>query len=221
MESLVFILMVALAVLDWAAVWRGWAKVRWVSKPGTLLMLIVWFSLLGGWQGPLLWFGLALVFSLAGDIFLLVPARFFLFGLIAFFIGHVCYLIGFNQTMPPVDLGTLAILVGLGAAAAAFYSFIRKGLMRNPENAAMKLPVLAYTIILTLMAFSAIVTLLRPDWPVAAAVFAALGGTLFFISDSTLATETFVRRFSYSGVIVIVAYHLAQLALTYAVLLRY
>ncbi|HZU85984.1 MAG TPA: lysoplasmalogenase [Anaerolineaceae bacterium] len=192
-----------------------------MTKPGVLVMLILWFTLLGKWEGSLVWFGLALVFSLGGDVFLLFSKRFFLFGLLSFFVGHVFYLIGFNQTLPPLDLGTLAILVGLGVAAVTFYRFIRRGLMRDPESAAMSIPVLAYTVILTLMAFSAIATLLRPDWPMEAAILAAVGGMLFFISDSTLATETFVRRFPYSSVIVIVTYHLAQLALTYAALLRY
>jgi uncharacterized membrane protein YhhN len=220
-ERAVFILMVVLAVLDWVGVWRGWKAVRWISKPGAMILLILWFSLLGRWQGPLVWFGLALVFSLAGDVFLLVPKRFFLFGLLSFFAGHVFYLIGFNQTLPPLDLGTLAILIGLAAAAWTFFRFVNRGLMRRPETAGMKIPVLAYTCILTLMAFSAMVTLMRPDWPMGAAVLAAVGGLLFFISDSTLATETFVRRFPYSGVIVMVTYLLAQFALAYAALLRY
>ncbi len=221
METAILVIMVVLAVLDWVGVWRGWKSLRWVTKPGVLVALIIWFSLLGNWQGVLLWFGLALVFSLAGDVFLLFSKRFFIFGLLAFFVGHVCYLVGFNQTLPPLDLGTLAILVGMGAAAWTFYRFINRSLARDPQAAGLKIPVLAYTIILTLMAFSAICTLLRPDWTLSAAVLAAVGGLLFFISDSTLATETFVRRFPYSSVIVIVTYHVAQFCLAYAALIRF
>ncbi len=65
--------MLLMAGADWLAAWRGWRRVRWVTKPGTLLLLIAWFSQVGGWQGNLFWFGLGLVFSLLGDIFLQLP----------------------------------------------------------------------------------------------------------------------------------------------------
>src|SRR5512144_421577 len=47
------------------------------TKPGTLILLIAWFTQIGDWRGGLLWFGLGLVFSLAGDVLLHLPGKFF------------------------------------------------------------------------------------------------------------------------------------------------
>jgi uncharacterized membrane protein YhhN len=72
---------------DWVATGFNWKLVRYITKPATLLILILWFVQIGGLEGRLLWFGLGLVFSLAGDIFLMLPSRFFIGGLIAFLLG--------------------------------------------------------------------------------------------------------------------------------------
>ena len=45
------IAMVSFAVMDWAAVARGWRFVRYVTKPAALLALMVWFWQLGGGRG--------------------------------------------------------------------------------------------------------------------------------------------------------------------------
>ena len=42
------------------------------------------------------WFVIALVFSLLGDIFLMLPSDKFVFGLGAFLLGHVAYTVGLN-----------------------------------------------------------------------------------------------------------------------------
>src|SRR5512133_3580437 len=99
MFTWLFWLMVVLALLDWLASWQHWKKVRWVSKPGTLILLIIWFTQIGGWQGTLVWFGMGLVFSLLGDIFLNMSSpRSFMPGVGAFFLAHVFYIAGFWLT---------------------------------------------------------------------------------------------------------------------------
>ncbi len=40
MFTWLFWLMLACALIDWAASWREWHQLRWVTKPGTLLLLI-------------------------------------------------------------------------------------------------------------------------------------------------------------------------------------
>ena len=91
-----FYAILAIAIIDWVAVWRGWSKMRLMSKPLTLMLLLIWFTSIGFWQGGLLWFGLALVFSLLGDIFLLWE-KFFAPGLGSFLLAQICYVIGFTQ----------------------------------------------------------------------------------------------------------------------------
>ncbi|MCD6285147.1 MAG: hypothetical protein J7M39_04450, partial [Anaerolineae bacterium] len=61
-----------------------------------------------------LWFVVALVFSLAGDIFLMLPdEKWFVPGLLAFLVGHLCYIVGFNPTWPPVGAVALVAVVAV------------------------------------------------------------------------------------------------------------
>jgi len=57
-----------------------------------------------------------LVFSLAGDVFLMLPgARFFRLGLMSFLVAQVCYIIGLNPSLPPLPaLIPLSIIAALG-----------------------------------------------------------------------------------------------------------
>ena len=62
--------------LNWLAIWFNWGKVIYVAKPATLFFLLLWSWQLSGWQGGLIWFGLALIFSLVGDIVLMFPPKY-------------------------------------------------------------------------------------------------------------------------------------------------
>jgi len=215
-----FWLTVAMALLEWTAVVRGWRRFRWLTKPGTMLLLIAWFTQVGGWQGPRLWFGLGLVFSLLGDVFLMLPGGFFLAGMGAFFTAHIFTIIGFNQN--PIDLTWQASLPVM-AVVGAFFSLngrIRAGL-RGKGESELVLPVMAYAAILSVMCLAALSTLSRPDWLQTAAVLASLGGVLFFCSDSVLAFDRFVRPIRHSGLAVMVTYHLAQMCIALAALIQY
>jgi alkenylglycerophosphocholine/alkenylglycerophosphoethanolamine hydrolase len=206
------------AVVDWFCTVRGkqqtrWTTYRWVTKPAALALLIAWFSLVGGWRGPLLWYGLALVFSLVGDVLLMERLNLFVFGLAAFLLAHLAYLVGFNLSLPPLSL-PIMVLAAVGAIAVGLlYPLVRRGLMRQPGGSNLRLPVLVYSLVLTLMMVSAVSTLFRPDWNKNAAILAAAGGLLFFTSDSLLAVGRFVRPIRQGDLLVMVTYHLGQLGL--------
>jgi hypothetical protein len=53
MPSFFFWLAAALAAADWVAVAARWRKARRITKPGTMLALLVWFTLVGHWRGVL------------------------------------------------------------------------------------------------------------------------------------------------------------------------
>jgi alkenylglycerophosphocholine/alkenylglycerophosphoethanolamine hydrolase len=169
----------------------------------------------------LLWFGLALAFSLAGDILLLLPARFFIPGLAAFLLGHIAYLAGLTVNLPPVDLANPILLVTGAGLIGLFYPRIRAGLRSKPGGKKLNLPVLAYSLVLTAMMLTAVLTLFRLDWQRNAAVLAALGGVLFLISDLLLAFDRFVNPVRHGRLLVMVTYHLAQMALVGGALLQF
>jgi uncharacterized membrane protein YhhN len=88
--SLIWLAFIA-AFIDWFAVAKQWKSLEFIAKPAVIIILIAWLALFAGIQGNLIWFLLSLVFSIFGDIFLMLPKDRFIFGLIAFLLAHLSY----------------------------------------------------------------------------------------------------------------------------------
>lgn len=221
------LLFLLVAALDWVAVARGWKRVEYLAKPAAILALIGLLALAGGFGAlPLVFFGLGLLLSLAGDVFLMLSYyrfsnRWFLPGVAAFLLAHVAYIAGLNT--PPPDLPMLwslglAVLLGLTAARLLrriIAGVRQKGLLR------LVAPVVLYGMVITLMLLSAILTLYRPDWKTSASGLVALGATLFFFSDVLLAWNKFVTPIRNGRLANMITYHLGQLALVMGVILQF
>lgn len=216
-----FWITLAAAGADWLATGKGWKMARRVTKPAALLAMLLWFTTVSQWQGRLVWFGLALVFSLIGDVSLLFPRKLFYAGLAAFLVAHLAYITGLNPTLPRLNLTSLIPFVVLLVGMVGVARPLRRALKRSPMSRRMKIPVYLYSAVLSLMLFSALYTLLRPDWPPLAAILTSLGGALFFASDSLLGTARFIGPVRREDLLVIVSYHLGQLGLISGALLRY
>jgi uncharacterized membrane protein YhhN len=219
--NILFYLTIVVMVADWIAADRKANKVRYGTKPTAMILLILWFTQAGHWQGVLLWFGIALVLSLIGDIFLLFEDKFFVPGLVSFLAAHVFYLIGFNQTFPSVDAQTLLVLVAVGAIAVALFSFVIKGMNRSKSSRKLKIPVIIYGTVISLMVVSAILNFYRVGWALPTALLTSLGAVLFFTSDSMIAIRNFVTRFNHDDYLIMLTYHLGQLMITAGVLLQF
>ncbi len=86
------------AVGDWVAKARRHTVLEYVCKPTALLALIgtaLVLTPMHDAEARRVWFVAALVFSLAGDVFLMLPTDRFVAGLAAFLVAHVCYVGGF------------------------------------------------------------------------------------------------------------------------------
>ena len=208
------------ALIEWIAAGKQWHRVRVVTKPLSLILLIVWFSTKGGWVLTGIWFGSGLIFSLIGDVFLLLRPRFFLFGLSAFLIAHLCYITGFLQgkllfsylmILPILVVVVLGILV---------YPKIIRSVRRKLENRRLTIPVTFYMFTITSMLFLALMTWFRPAWGFWGAIGASFGALLFTISDSVLAIGKFSRPFQYSNFLIMFTYHLGQLGITFGILAK-
>lgn len=208
------------AVVDWLAV--GWNKVRWrkFTKSAVMLVLITGYTLAGGWQGHGAWFGLGLVFSLAGDVFLTLPPSYFITGLSAFLVAHLAYLIGFNQSLVMPGWEIIIPVLGLAVVDSLSYRRVRHSILSRQKARWMRFPVFGYMVIISLMLFSSLMCWFRPDWPRPAAGMVSLGALLFYFSDTTLALDRFCRPIRHGQIIVIVTYHLAQMAIAAGVLYR-
>jgi uncharacterized membrane protein YhhN len=144
---------IAAGAVDWIAVARANLRLRRVSKPATILLLVgVALALHPASEAQRYAFVAALLLCLVGDIALLKDERWFGAGLAAFLVAHLTYGGGFlvggvNRGL----LGTFAVavtLVSLGLGGRILNA------IRQSASPRMALPVAAY-----LLAISALVAL--------------------------------------------------------------
>lgn len=218
MFSLWFVLAIAAAIADWAALYWDKPKVNYFTKPAVMIFLILWTLQETGWQSGFLWFGLALLFCLAGDVILLLPDRLFVGGLAAFLLGHICYLIGFNQQPAEPSAKMFLVVITVGLVAGYVFRLIRLRMISKIDRFE-KAAVSVYGLVITFMLLSASLNLVNPNWSQGAAILATVGASLFFSSDSLLAFNRYVKKIPRGQLIVRVLYHLGQFGLIYGVLL--
>lgn len=150
-----------------------------------------------------------LLFGLVGDCFLMfqnVNPSFFLFGLASFLIGHLLYISAFYLDYiwnSRIEKGyTRWALAIFGVFCVAFYLYLR------PYLAEMKIPVMAYAFVISLMGIMAA----NRKGRVNSLSFKLImwGAVLFIVSDSVLAFNRFVATFENAGLVVMATYMLAQ-----------
>ena len=198
------------AFLDWASTWKGWKKRLYIANPATIIFLIAWSLQVTGWKADMLWFGIALVLSLLGDIALMLNPRYFMAGGTAFLFAHIAYLVGFNQSPAPSSLWVMMVAVLVGITAARVFKRIRPGIMKVPRGKKFLTALSLYGISLTLMLLSALLTLFKQEWLQWPAILAAAGAMLFFLSDTLLVQDRFAGRIPRAQSLVHLTYHLAQ-----------
>lgn len=216
-----FYVAIVFAWLDWYAAWKEKRVLLMIAKPATLLFIILWSLQVSGWQGPMLWFGIGLILSLGGDVALLFPPRYFILGLGFFLLAHVAFIFGFNFQLPPVSVFTLGIAVVVGVSGARILRVIRAGIARLPAPKKMMRASLAYGVALSVMFLSALLTFFNPAWTVNASLVAAIGAGLFFISDTTLSYDRFVKKIPHGRFWVHLTYHLGILGILSGAMLNF
>ncbi|MEU0203782.1 MULTISPECIES: lysoplasmalogenase [unclassified Streptomyces] len=145
-----------------------------VAKPLLMPLLALWAAQRRA-PRPLV---AALLFGWGGDVLLLSDAEpAFLAGMGSFAAGHICYLVlfatyGSRNAVPRARAGLLA----LGYATALVTTV---ALLWPDLPADLRVPVAAYSLLLAAMAYRAATRF---------GLFAGLGGALFLLSDTLIAT---------------------------------
>lgn len=193
---------VVAAVIDWIAVRYEHKPAEYVFKPLTLVALTATALALDP-QDPTVrtWFVVALVLSLAGDVFLMLPGDLFVPGLASFLLAHIAYVVG----LVIAGLSPAGVVVGLlvvGVSGALVGRRLLVGIYRTER--AMAPPVIAYMGVISAMLVCAIGT---------GSGFAIAGGLLFYISDSLIGWGRFVKSHDWGRLAVMVTYHLGQILL--------
>ena len=200
-------LLIVLAALSTATSVLELPALHFVFKPLPMLVAIVAVAARAYSTGARARFDLyllaALVASLAGDVFLMLPGNYFIPGLASFLVAHLFYNALFRQGMPWFPsrraLGfTLAV-------AGAMYAWVWAGL----TDPVLRVAVAAYVSVIALMVAQAIgrALVLRE----AAAQAVGLGACVFMLSDSLIAINRFVQPLQLVSVWVLATYYTAQI----------
>jgi uncharacterized membrane protein YhhN len=185
--------------------YRGWRPGIWFTKPLASTGFVALALTAGATETS---YGLAVLAALVlcwlGDVFLIPKGAtaIFLVGLVSFLMGHVGFLVAFALCVPEPRWMALAALLVLPPALVVLRW------LRPHLPAKMRLPVVAYVVVISLMVVTA-----------AGAAAAtgrgaiALGATCFFVSDLHVARHRFVSASFWNKGWGLPLYYAAQLIL--------
>ena len=220
MEYHFFWLALVTAIIDWIAIYKRWKIFDYILKPSVILILLITVWQISNFEGFMVWFGIALALSLAGDIVLMLSNKRLLAGIFLFAFAHIAYIIGFNLTPPPLDVVSIIIALFI---LLPFIQVARRIIssIKTSGNDQFVLPVAIYSFVIGLMLFSASLSLVRQDWPYSSAVPVSLGALLFVLSDLQLAWNKFVTPLPHPELRIIIPYHIGQILIISGSLLQY
>lgn len=184
----------------------AWQWLHWIAKPlATLLILaaaaFAWAPVSRRYRG---WIVAGMLFSLAGDVLLMLPANLFVAGLLVFLGGHLCFISAFlgDSRLGTRPLAWLACLLVGGANLVLLWPSI---------PAALHPAVAVYGLVLSGMGAQALgrAWFHAGDALALSARRAAIGGLLFMLSDSLLAWNRFHGSMPLSTLWVLGSYYAA------------
>lgn len=206
--ALLLSLALAVAVADWFAVGARSRVGEYVCKPLTMVVLIAAaLALTPVSDSVRAWFVVGLAFSLAGDVFLMLPRNLFVAGLGSFLLAHVAYIVGLiarGQHGGWLLVGTAVVLVALALVGRPVLRAVRAG-----EEPTLVGPVTAYMVVISTMVAFAFGT--RNG-------FALVGASLFYASDSLIAWGRFRHDREWGRLAVMITYHLGQIGLVLSIM---
>ena len=198
---ILILLVIVSAFIHIRAEYRGPRQYVYIFKP--LTMVLIWvIGMLGQATSPVYKYMIiiGLVFSLAGDVFLMLPSDQFVAGLVAFLVAHLFYSAAFASEM--------STLIGWPFIPFVIYGIVIY-IILSPSLGKLKLPVLIYVIVILVMAWLA-----WERWGgtgQSGPLLAAIGAVLFIISDTILAIDRFRGTFKLSRALNLTTYFAAQL----------
>lgn len=200
-DAAIMLLVLALTVsaLDWVAVAFRLRPMEYVCKPtAAVIFLMTALTLDPADEVARAVLVVALVFCVAGDVFLMLPRDAFLPGLGSFAVAQILFTVSFalrEPTLTGAIVGVVAVVVGATVLARRFI-----GALRRSGSGSMVPAILVYVTVISAMVVSAV----AGGSPVAIA-----GAVLFMISDSLIAEERFVSSRRWQRLVIIVTYHMA------------
>jgi uncharacterized membrane protein YhhN len=201
------VLAVVSAAIHWWSVAAKHRPVLLVTKPLVMVMLIGLAVSIDGAAGASRgWFVVALILSLAGDVFLMLEPDQFVAGLASFLGAHLAYIVGLVlAAFSPVP-AVIALV-----AAVALFPLIGRPILAGARatDARLGAPVAAYIAVISTMVVTAAAT---------TTLLAIAGAVSFFASDAVLGWNRFVAAVARGRLITMITYHTGQTLLVLALI---
>ncbi|MHA1366077.1 MAG: lysoplasmalogenase [Candidatus Heimdallarchaeota archaeon] len=189
--------------------------IRYITKPFLIPLLATYYILsiyfTSGIESVNWFIFVGLILGLAGDLLLInrpdpeEQKVLFMLGLVSFLLGHIFYLVAFVLTITApytFTLWTLGILIPLIVYGVLI------GVKLLPTAEEMKIPVLAY--ILIIFSMGIIATMLFGEMSTKGYITLLAGVLLFIISDTINAWYKFIKEFQYERLLVMSTYLASQ-----------
>ncbi len=160
---------------------------------------------------------LALFFSWIGDVILIFADNgelYFIFGLLAFLLSHLVYIVLFiKQPKGNTNSKTTAFWLGITTILLYFVMMLNT---LFPKLGSLKIPVVVYAMVITSMLYFAFKGSL--NWLKPANNYILLGAIIFVSSDSILAFNKFYEPIPQASFFVMITYTIAQYLITFGIL---
>lgn len=158
---------------------------------------------------------LALIFCMIGDILLLFQKDdviYFQYGLAAFLVGHIFYILFFTRIKPFTKNNALfTFLCGIGILA--YVIFLLVILWKNLAKEQLEIPVATYAFTIGFLLLSTLNLLTNRRLRNIAWTYFIPGSALFILSDSILALNKFNAEISHANLLIMFTYAIAQFLL--------
>ncbi len=148
-----------------------------------------------------------LLFSLLGDVFLMLPKDKFIQGLVSFLLAHLIFIYALADGMGPY-LEVYALI------PAAVYTIVFLWVLL-PRTGSMKIPVLVYSLVLMVFLWQAVGRFYYSAE--GSAWYSLLGASFFVVSDSILAYGRFIRNLRYSTIFIHITYWSALICISLSI----
>ena len=187
------------ALANWWAVATLRRPAELITKPLVMILLVgAAIAIDSGAAATRTWFIVALVLSLAGDVFLMLDADRFIAGLASFLAAHVAYIVG----LAIAEFNVIPALIAAAVGATLFVAVgrsIRTGAADN--NAKLATPVTSYIAVISAMVLAAAAT---------GNAVALFGAASFYASDAILGWNRFVTPLPHGRLLTRIPYHAGQ-----------
>ncbi|MFX1377287.1 MAG: lysoplasmalogenase [Promethearchaeota archaeon] len=219
-EYIFLVLFFIVALIEILAEFKDSKKIEYFTKP-LLMPLLILFYFFGVVRSTSVndvdWLIIvALLGGCAGDIFLMLKneEKWFLFGMAAFLINQIFYIISFFLSISDISNYNAWGYFLLGPAVLILIFTVPRFIDKTKD---MKIPVLVYLVAILLMHVAAIFRL--AEFQGLPFLFVYIGSISFIFSDACIAMNKWAGEFINARLIIMTTYILAQFYITLGLLL--